>query len=99
MKDKYFLNPKASTGGTFLCGLVTPKQQAIIETFFKPSLDGWIEPEKGYDEFQWKFSDSAGMVYNCYRRHGSMRVGSTSEKAVEEFLVWIENYGKASHEE
>lgn len=93
MKKQYTLNPEASFDGTFFCGLATPKQQAIIETFFKPSTDGWVETEKGYDEFQWKFTDETGMVFNCYRRYGSMRVGSTCEKATEEFLQWIEEYG------
>lgn len=98
MKKKYFLNPTADIDGTFLCSLVSPKQQAIIETFFKPSTDGFAEPEKGYDEFQWTFSDDVGMTYNCYRRYGSMRVGSTSKEAVLEFLEWVENYGKGEYE-
>tara|TARA_Y100000310_G_scaffold286842_1_gene311343 strand:+ start:125 stop:424 length:300 start_codon:yes stop_codon:yes gene_type:complete len=93
MEKQYTLNPKAPTGGTFLCGIVSPKQQAIIETFFKPSLDGWNEPEKGYDELQWRFTDDSGRVFNCYRRYGSMRVGSTDRRGVDEFLAWIEEYG------
>ena len=96
LKKQYNLNPNAITAGTFLCGVTSPKQQAIIETFFKPSLDGWDEPAKGYDDHQWKFTDDSGRVFNCYRRHGSMRVGSTGHDGVDEFLVWIEEYGTHS---
>lgn len=98
MKKTYFLNSEANIDGTFLCEIVSPKQQAIIETFFKPSADGFAELEKGYDEFQWTFSDDSGMTYNCYRRYGSMRVGSTSQEAAKEFLIWVENYGKGEYE-
>ena len=98
MKKTYFLNPEANIDGTFLCGVTSPKQQAIIETFFKPSLDGWDEPAKGYDDHQWKFTDDSGYVFNCYRRYGAMRVGSTSKEAAEEFLKWVEDYGKGEYE-
>ena len=90
--DTYTIGSNISDNGSFLHEVCTPIQQYIIETFFQPSLDGWVEEEKGYDEMRWAFEDKEGRLYNCYRRHGSMRIGAHEGTPVNEFLSWIDNY-------
>ena len=90
--NKYTVGSNACVLGTFLHKVCTPQQQYIIETFFQPSLDGWVEEEKGYDEIRWAFEDKEGRLYNCYRRYGSMRVGAHQGTPVKEFLSWIDEY-------
>ena len=90
--NKYTISSNVSDIGTFLHEVCTPEQQYIIETFFQPSQDGWVEEEKGYDELRWAFLDDEGRLYNCYRRYGSMRVGAHEGTPVKEFLSWIDDY-------
>jgi hypothetical protein len=64
--NKYTVGSNACVLGTFLHEVCTPQQQYIIETFFQPSLDGWVEEEKGYDEIRWAFEDKEGRLYKGY---------------------------------
>lgn len=96
--QKYKLIKNANIIGLALRNILSSKQQSIVETFFQPSLDGWVAPDKGYDECQWTFEDGEGRLYNCYRRYGSMRVGALPETPVEDFLDWIDTYGTAGND-
>jgi len=83
----------ANIGGTSLSAYLSESQQETIEYYFNP-VSGFKDDSKGYDGFEYPFVDTAGRLYNCYRRWGSMRVGSKGNASVKDFLAWVDQIGR-----
>ncbi len=89
-------SPEASTNGTSLAMTVQEPHARIIESFESARReDGVYEPLRGYDGNAWTFEDSDGRVVNCYRRWGTMRIGSHSDGVASSFLEFIGGMGES----
>ena len=86
-------SPSESVNGTHLCAHVEEEVGLKVSKLFKPSPDGYVDEEKGYEGLEYRFLDEEGQIYNLYSRWGSWRLGgyNLSHGDIGKFVQWAKS--------
>ncbi len=79
-------------GPQFLCEYLDDSVDSskMEAAFGDCNLNGYYDPENGYDGVEWTFEGQDDQCYTVYSRHGIWRVSSSHED-VSDFVLWLKS--------
>lgn len=87
--DKFKCDSSADVQGTYhLIDLPDVSVDQMKRAFGAPSVEAYIDEEKGYEGDEWYFTHPDGRVYTVYARWGCFRVGGRGESH-SDFAQWF----------